>query len=66
MVPNPTSGRGPGDSSVKSPVPLEASDQGPPCEELCAVELRGNAFESEYGAIHARRMRALLPRSRRK
>lgn len=48
MVQSPTSGRGSGDSSVKSPVPLERSDQGPPREELSAVELRGNAFESEY------------------
>jgi hypothetical protein len=48
MVPSTTSGRGSGDSSVKSPVSLETSDQGPPREELSAVELRGNTFESEY------------------
>ena len=30
------------------------SDQGPPPEELSAVELRGNSFESEYTAIRGR------------
>lgn len=48
MVSSPTSGGGSGDSSVKSPVPRETCNQGPPREELSAVELRGNAFESEY------------------
>ena len=48
MVPSPTSRRGSGDSSVRSPVPLETSDQGPPREELSAVEVRSNKFESVY------------------
>jgi hypothetical protein len=35
------------------------SDQGPPLEELSAVELRGDSFESEYIAIRGGRMRAI-------